>query len=631
MTEISSAESQQQTLCSTTAKNGVIFSPVILVPSPSHLVKSPLGAGIQYVVTSNPDDVLEFKTENESTMMKDSQSYTDVKHHSTHIFQTPDEALELDDHMVSVREITKASSPTELFAIQESNNMHPDLKKDVSLSRFHISIEKTINLRKDQSINVNLERLCDSPFLHSNSFPCVSGNVSTGVVGGESEKCQGLGHISEEGEQYLVSSLSDHTVSLCSRSKVLDLSRTFSNEQSLKVTKEYENETSKEFSHDDNTLERKSYDCLKLFDTNTTKEDLMVASSEKEHYHHVESENNEIDQSTVMPICKIIEVENQNAVESVEKVTSSGNANVRMNSTSVSEVTLPFNIIGSSLFPLLPTEAVLLHNFAVIPETATSFELEIKSDEEILKKFHMNPKLRSSTLEMVHECSPQQDSVKSFENSPSLKSTSINDDTSVGSERPFQCELCSASFSRMGNYTRHKKIHAVPTKKDHRFHCSVCEKSFIQKCDLTRHMHIHSGTEPHRCSQCGKGYIRHSDLVTHQRFHNKEKPFICSHCHKGFSQRGDLNRHLRSIHLQTKPLTCGHCNRKFVKEATLIRHMQITHRCLILESIKDRTAEEDNAAINQSCSGLKVNIPNIEQPLQQGPQCIEKITVSLCS
>ncbi|XP_076345943.1 uncharacterized protein LOC143244706 isoform X3 [Tachypleus tridentatus] len=606
MTEVSLAEGQQQTLCSTTIKSGVRFSPVILVPSSSHLVKSSLGAGIQYVVTSNPDDVLEFRMENEPKMVKDSQSCTDVKYHSTHIFQTPDEALELDDHMVSVREITKASSPTELFAIQESNDMHPDLKKDVSLSRFHISIEKTINLRKDQSINVNLERLCDSPFLHSNSFPCISGNVSTSVIGGESEKCQSLGHMSEEGEQYLVSSLSDHAASLCSKSKVLDLSRTFSNEPSLKDAREDEKETSKEFSHYDNTLERKSYDCLKLFDNNTAKEDLTVASSEKEHHHNVAFQNNEIYQSTVMSACRNVEVENQNAVESVEKVTSNGSTNIQINSTSVSEVTFPLNVIGSSLFPLLPTETVLLHNFAVIPETATSIELEIKSDEEILKKFHVSPKLRSSTLEMVHECSPQQDSVKSFENCPSLKSTSFNDVTSMVSERPFQCELCSASFSRMGNYTRHKKIHAVPTKEDHRFHCSVCEKNFIQRCDLTRHMHIHSGTEPHRCSQCGKGYIRHSDLITHQRFHNKEKPFICSQCHKGFSQRGDLNRHLRSIHLQVKPLTCGHCNRKFVKEATLIRHMQITHRCLILESIKDRTAEEDNAAVNESCSGMKI-------------------------
>ncbi|CAG2106976.1 unnamed protein product [Medioppia subpectinata] len=147
--------------------------------------------------------------------------------------------------------------------------------------------------------------------------------------------------------------------------------------------------------------------------------------------------------------------------------------------------------------------------------------------------------------------------------------------------RPFKCELCNSTFTRLGNYTRHKKIHSYPSKEDQRFRCDICSKSFIQRCDLARHLHIHRGTEPHRCSQCGKGYIRHSDLVTHQRFHNKEKIFSCPHCSKGFCQRGDLNRHLRSIHLQLKPILCSHCHKKFAKEETLLRHINSSHRDLI--------------------------------------------------
>ncbi|XP_022710559.1 zinc finger protein 16-like [Varroa jacobsoni] len=149
-------------------------------------------------------------------------------------------------------------------------------------------------------------------------------------------------------------------------------------------------------------------------------------------------------------------------------------------------------------------------------------------------------------------------------------------------QKPFQCKLCTATFNRLGNYTRHQKIHTVRSEEDERFHCDECGKSFIQRCDLTRHLHVHAGTEPHRCDICGKGYIRHSDLVTHQRFHNKEKPFLCQHCPKGFSQRGDLNRHLRSIHLQIRPLTCSHCQKKFAKEATLMRHMRTSHRDIVL-------------------------------------------------
>lgn len=110
----------------------------------------------------------------------------------------------------------------------------------------------------------------------------------------------------------------------------------------------------------------------------------------------------------------------------------------------------------------------------------------------------------------------------------------------VDPTQPFRCEHCNSTFTRLGNFTRHKKIHTVPTKDGQRFKCDVCSKSFLQRCDLARHLHIHRGTEPHRCNICGKGYIRHSDLVTHQRFHNKEKPFGCPHCSKGFCQRGKL-------------------------------------------------------------------------------------------
>ncbi|RWS29014.1 zinc finger protein-like protein [Leptotrombidium deliense] len=32
------------------------------------------------------------------------------------------------------------------------------------------------------------------------------------------------------------------------------------------------------------------------------------------------------------------------------------------------------------------------------------------------------------------------------------------------SDRPFKCELCNSTFTRLGNYTRHKKIHSLPSK-----------------------------------------------------------------------------------------------------------------------------------------------------------------------
>ncbi|XP_064600444.1 zinc finger protein 236-like [Liolophura sinensis] len=154
----------------------------------------------------------------------------------------------------------------------------------------------------------------------------------------------------------------------------------------------------------------------------------------------------------------------------------------------------------------------------------------------------------------------------------------------------FRCDLCSATFNRLGNYSRHRMIHTVHVKDDYRYKCEHCERMFLQKCDLKRHQLIHTKEEPYKCSVCSKGYIRQSDLRVHMRFHNREKVFKCSYCPKNFYQSGDLNRHVRSVHLQTKMLTCGHCDQPYgyAKEATLIRHMQTKHKDIIRQSLKQK-------------------------------------------
>lgn len=238
------------------------------------------------------------------------------------------------------------------------------------------------------------------------------------------------------------------------------------------------------------------------------------------------------------------------------------------------------NPLATVNLDVLPVDSVILGNFLLVPDAMSPVKFQIlHEDGTTIKEVSINAICKLEGTNPINKDA----GIKCAGESPgSLRKTP---ESAPKNSRPFQCEMCSATFNRLGNYTRHQKIHTVRTKEDERFHCKECGKSFIQRCDLTRHLHVHTGTEPHRCSLCGKGYIRHSDLVTHQRFHNKEKPFGCPHCSKGFSQRGDLNRHLRSIHLQVKPLMCGHCHKKFAKEATLIRHMRTSHREMLLQSV----------------------------------------------
>lgn len=180
---------------------------------------------------------------------------------------------------------------------------------------------------------------------------------------------------------------------------------------------------------------------------------------------------------------------------------------------------------------VLPVDSVILGNFLLVPDAMSPVKFQIlHEDGTTIKEVSIN-----AICKLEGTNSPNRETGTN-ESQGSLKRAL---ESPQKTSRPFQCEMCSATFNRLGNYTRHQKIHTVRTKEDERFHCKECGKSFIQRCDLTRHLHVHTGTEPHRCSLCGKGYIRHSDLVTHQRFHNKEKPFGCPHCTKGFSQRGD--------------------------------------------------------------------------------------------
>ncbi|XP_062592484.1 zinc finger protein 267-like [Saccostrea cucullata] len=153
-------------------------------------------------------------------------------------------------------------------------------------------------------------------------------------------------------------------------------------------------------------------------------------------------------------------------------------------------------------------------------------------------------------------------------------------------EYVHNCDLCSATFSRIGNYTRHRMIHTLNTQDNYRYKCSECGRLFLQRCDMKRHMLIHTKQEPHRCAVCDKGYIRKSDLVVHMRFHSKERAYKCIQCEKQFFQSGDLNRHVRKVHLLVPLQKCGHCNKQFVKESTLIRHMQTTHKEIFIKSLR---------------------------------------------
>ncbi|XP_060076598.1 zinc finger protein 510-like [Ylistrum balloti] len=288
---------------------------------------------------------------------------------------------------------------------------------------------------------------------------------------------------------------------------------------------------------------------------------------------------------------------------------------VQPNSTVNSSQVKYVSILEPNISSKLPGKAN-----SVQTAVSTSLPVQVQNKSDVDKIMQMNPiKLNlASSLTTCQSTSQdhadpshtvgQTSQTSEMEQEPMKDVTVIDQTTTLqGSTRhEYRCDLCSASFNRYGNYTRHRMIHTVNTKDDYRYKCQECGRLFLQRCDMKRHMLIHTNEQPFRCNECGRGYIRRSDLVVHMRFHKKEKTFKCVYCSKNFYQSGDLNRHMRNIHLQTSMLTCGHCSRQFVKEATLIRHMQTRHRDIIIKTLKTKTTTS-NAENEQEGNPSNIN------------------------
>ncbi|PSN31446.1 hypothetical protein C0J52_19050 [Blattella germanica] len=139
------------------------------------------------------------------------------------------------------------------------------------------------------------------------------------------------------------------------------------------------------------------------------------------------------------------------------------------------------------------------------------------------------------------------------------------------SSPPYQCKICSKYFNQKSNLDRHRYTH---TDK-YPFQCEICSKSFTQKSYLSTHMITHTSNRPFPCDICGKSFTRKDNLSAHMITHTSNRPFQCEICYKSFTQKNNLNTHMIT-HTSNRPFQCEICSKSFTQKTNLSTHI-ITH------------------------------------------------------
>ncbi|XP_047118366.1 gastrula zinc finger protein XlCGF48.2-like [Schistocerca piceifrons] len=141
-------------------------------------------------------------------------------------------------------------------------------------------------------------------------------------------------------------------------------------------------------------------------------------------------------------------------------------------------------------------------------------------------------------------------------------------------ERPFQCESCKRTYSRIDKLRAHQHIHFG--EKCHK--CQVCDYATVDKGSLKKHMRIHNDERPYKCQICPYRSKRSCHLTVHLRTHTGDHPFVCVYesCMSAFKTSSDLKRHIR-MHTGERPYACDICDYRCSIKSNLGVHIRINH------------------------------------------------------
>ena len=336
-------------------------------------------------------------------------------------------------------------SPTDFLTLSEEGVTHKSsaVRKDVNLSTSSVELIRRNN--SDTNFAICLDRYCESPLL-------LEAHKDSQLICEDDTSCNGRNsRLSENQEDITADEL---------------FATTFGGDQSNSLR---EVVTPIEVDSARNTPTLMNKDSMSNTKAKSNLETLLCEDM-KPRVEMMETK-------PVLTVLDPLETETNNDCTSSQSQNQSSFSLIssHADTTTSPSQSLALTTLDIKVLPtgLLAKDSILLANLAAaLPSSLTSRQIAVQV-------------IREDGTSLVLPINPKHDS----SGSAGVTSKQINSDLAVSTSvvlaemvspnasiRPFKCELCNSTFTRLGNYTRHKKIHSFPSKVGiiHRvYHCVI--------------------------------------------------------------------------------------------------------------------------------------------------------------
>lgn len=107
---------------------------------------------------------------------------------------------------------------------------------------------------------------------------------------------------------------------------------------------------------------------------------------------------------------------------------------------------------------------------------------------------------------------------------------------------PYECAVCHRTFVKAVHLAKHFEGHMMKKNK-----CPVCNLQCSSGHQLDIHMRTHTGERPYTCNLCSSSFTKLVNLKRHCQVHTKVK-FECQVCLRCFISEKSLHTHYSSTH-----------------------------------------------------------------------------------